>query len=1178
MLNKNKEKTGQVKKNSAIRRVVKFLSRLLLFIAFALALFLIGINFYLHSNQSKIFNNLPFLNHGYVTFKKADIRIFKDFPLATITLNDFELHDSLFTTHHIPLLDVEKITATTSLIDILDGVVELQTIRLEDGNISIFSDSTGFNNLTSLFPEKKIKPENDFKLKSNQLKLVWSNIDFQFIDAIKTTIIDGQIKDLTSELYLQKKEILADINMSLILNEMTFKKGQGSFSNGGHLKGQFQAKFNDGIITTDPFELTINDEHFLFNGTIDTNKETLSTLTFENNQTKFSNTIPLLSAPIQQQLTPYEIALPFYSKTTITGHFKEGEAPIVTVEFKFEDNKIKAGDYIFDQVTTDGFFKNRLYEGDNNWEENKKNFKIEFNDLAAVYEDFNIQSKKIAISSTPRHGPQFNSTVKINGKPLGISRWFQNDQFLFKNGRFNLLATLHGSLNDYQQIILNSEAKLDLKNFSVAYLPANSTFPFEQLSLLKKSGDAEFKIISDAIENGQDFKVDGGLKNLPALLFKIANRTSSDATFVSSKVSWTGFLDLFGKNGRLKKDEKKTDAQKKKSMKETIMGIQNNFQPRLSVLVDTLQYFDLLELHDFRSGVHFEDENTIVLEKTSFKYEEGDIYFQTKMDISDPKRTPFEFELHTQQLNLAKLLPPFDHFNIKLISDIENLPKNVSIDINHQGIMDDQKGLVPGLSTGEIVFKIDEGETLLGKIIYSPNINDPNKTIGQLKSLKTKMVIEGKPVVFNEFFKTDQFFFDKGRFFAQFDYEGNVANFEELLNTGNANFKLTNSEVYYKLADVTFPLTEIELDLHQDHADFNIFLHSDSLAQEINFSGNIHNLSEVILNNTGKNIKTNVTVASPKVKWQQFLDIFSPMNSGEKKSVDALKATVKGMLRTFDPNIQIQLDTFIYSDKIILRELETGIRLIDTAKLVLNKTGFKFHDGSISVNGVFDLGVKDAAPFSANFTSDELDVAKLIESLNYLHLPSIKNLEELSGQATMNLDLEGIIADDAKGLITEANKGILHFELTNIILKGFVPLDEIAAKLHMKKRFEEIRFAPISNRLEIKGPDIIIPQMEIQSNAINMFVEGTLSYGDNTNIWVSIPIDNLKKADRSIIPEKRGYAATRRKVYIEVTTDKNGDNRFKFRNTKRKFYKQRGILKQYKLDKKRDKEIRKLGN
>jgi len=88
-------------------------------------------------------------------------------------------------------------------------------------------------------------------------------------------------------------------------------------------------------------------------------------------------------------------------------------------------------------------------------------------------------------------------------------------------------------------------------------------------------------------------------------------------------------------------------------------------------------------------------------------------------------------------------------------------------------------------------------------------------------------------------------------------------------------------------------------------------------------------------------------------------------------------------------------------------------------------------------------------------------------------------------------------------------------------------------------------------------------------------MEGTLSYGDLTDIWVSIPLNNLKRTNRYIIPEKTGYAASKRKVYIEVTSDENGDNQFKFRLFKRRFYRTRGILEQYKIDKKRDRAIRK---
>ena len=140
---------------------------------------------------------------------------------------------------------------------------------------------------------------------------------------------------------------------------------------------------------------------------------------------------------------------------------------------------------------------------------------------------------------------------------------------------------------------------------------------------------------------------------------------------------------------------------------------------------------------------------------------------------------------------------------------------------------------------------------------------------------------------------------------------------------------------------------------------------------------------------------------------------------------------------------------------------------------------------------------------------------------------------------------------------------------------GLEPLDAIASRLRMEKRFQELRFAPITGEVSIKGQEVEFPRLEIQSNAIHLFMEGTLSYGDLTNIWVSIPINNLKRTNRWIIPEKTGYALAKRKVYIEVTSDEVGDNQFKFRMFKRKFYKSRGILDQYKIDKKRNHAIRK---
>jgi hypothetical protein len=325
--------------------------------------------------------------------------------------------------------------------------------------------------------------------------------------------------------------------------------------------------------------------------------------------------------------------------------------------------------------------------------------------------------------------------------------------------------------------------------------------------------------------------------------------------------------------------------------------------------------------------------------------------------------------------------------------------------------------------------------------------------------------------------------------------------------------------------------------------------------------------------NKSKQVKTNVSLTSPSIKWSEFLGLFTAKK--DSTNVLTLKKTTRGIMDAFSPTVCVYLDTFVYSDKMMLHSVQTGISLLDSTTLRLDETGFRFHDGKVQLHGNVNLGIEGATPFEAHFIADSLDVAKLLEGLDYLDIPSFKDIKKLSGQTNMKLDWSGVIKQGGKGIQSTANNGQLDFQLMNIVVKGFAPLDQLAAKIRMKKRFSEISFAPIENRLSFKGSDIEIPLMEIQSNAINMFIEGVYSYGDNTNIWVTIPFYNLKSANRAVIPEKRGYETARAKIFLEVTTDEKGENKFKFHLRKKKFYIQRGIKEEYKEDLKKYKKLRK---
>ena len=1162
------------------RKILKFSGIFLFIIGLIMVIAVFMANNYLASNKTKILKNLPFLNEGIISFDETAISLYKNFPKATITLNNVWVKDSLFKHHQRPLLQMKKLHAAFSLKDIWDKKIEVNSIQLEAGRIYILTQENGYSNVKNLLKRQLYEKQElneksawlDIEVNTKELDLTLSDIEVHLTNAVKTTDIHTKINYLNTNLDLEKENLAAQIELDLSIYQLVFKAEKGGFLSDSELRGTFDFVWQDSSVVIKPFDLNINEETFLFSGEFYTKGDNPSNLLFENLSTRLAKISPLLIPNIQKVLQPYDIPAPFYSKTKLVTTFNPDDHPIIEVLFQFKNQSVSVFDIPFKKTSVKGRFLNRIYEDERQETEGKKRFNLTLENVRTEQGQFLIQTDYAYAWKTPKTGPRLKSSLNITGKAKGISDWLQNDQFLFEKGTFELCADINGSLQDLNSIIIESNADLNLQDFSVNYQPANVQFPFRTLTLQKEEGDAFFTIINSSFQH--ELFLDGYLKNIPALLIALTNqKAKGQAAIKIKKLTWTDFLNFFGKNSLATNGKLKTEKGKKKSMKATVKGLYRNFEPVLGIQIDTLAYFDLLRLDKFKTGLHFKNEHTLILEETSFKYDGGQVSFSGQLDISHPHRTPFTFELTTTKLNLAKVLPSLNYLNIKMLKNLENLPDDLNLTIQHSGILDDEKGLIPNSSTGKIVFDVNKGKDLKGEITYQPD-KDTSLMVSKRAFGATHIELSGNPKVFNSFFKTDQFFFKEGQFNVAFDYKGNVKSIKELLSGGNAVFSLKESEVYYQPVGVTFPLTEIDLTLEADNANFDFYLLMDSLQEKIHLEGKIDHISELLLGKERDVLATEVNIAASKITWSHFLSIFAS-NKGNEAETESMKATVKGILEAFNPHFHVQVDSFVYSNLLVFEALKTGVHLKDSATVVLEETAFDFHGGHILVDGEFEVGQKLITPFAASIQTEHLALNELVQSLNYLSLPSLKNMAKLGGNVSMNFDLAGVIDDFQSTLIPNATKGKLAFDLQEVVVIGFEPLDAIATRLRMEKRFQELRFAPIIGEITIKGQEIEFPQLEIQSNAIHLFMEGTLSYGDLTDIWVSIPLNNLKRTNRYIIPEKTGYAASKRKVYIEVTSDEAGDNQFKFRLFKRRFYKNRGILEQYRIDKKRDRAIRK---
>ena len=1165
------------KKKRPLWKAVKISFWLLLLLVFLLVLFVFGTNLYLQSNKQKIFAEVSWLNQGSLSFDRAYISLYKNFPNASIVLKNVQLVDSMYAEHQRPVLVAEEIVAQWSLQDWRAKRFTLQDFTFKGGSFNWHKDSLGYSNLQSLFTKKEEQEAaswlDQIQVKKEEIQIHLIDFSIHVVDVLKTRDLQAKARDLKADLHFGENSLQAEVDLDLQVSQFIFQQKAGSFLDEAQLRGLVNIELDQDWIKIAPCQLQVNDQQFLFDGQIARDAEVISILNLKNKQTHLKSVLSLLPHKIKKVIAPYEVKGLFYSDTKI--HLTPGVPAQVEVQFELANNDLIIQGIPFQKAQLSGKFINRSAFHKITRRREKGTVRLELKNLQTQYGLFQLASEDILITSNPIDKAQIQSKVHVAGPASSISQWYQNDKFFFEEGAFRLNAEVQGPLHDINQLLIESTADLSLKELSILYQPAEVSIPIESLELIKKSGDAKFTILSTTLSKNYDYRMDGGLKNLAALLVSFSKESASSNVALEAKIlSWEDFISVFSKPPALKASLFKNERAIKQSMKKTIRGIYNKFQPSLSIAVDTFEYFDRMEFFNIKTGVHFENENVLVLEQTHFDLAQGSVNFNARLDISHPKETNFNIELQAQNINLAAVLPAFDFFNIGLLAEYDNLPNDFNLDIQMTGVIDDVKGLLPNSSKGVIQFKSEHHDNIVGTVSF-----EPLQAATTAQEMQTRIDLKGSPHLFNDFFKNDKFFFqDTGRFNAQFNYIGSVSSFDHLLDESKIDFTMVDAAVYYKEVDIVFPLDNVEVYLQQDTINYNLYMTSELLERELLITGDINNVSELLIGNTGKILSSKVKAYSPIINLEDAIQIFeTPPDSSQVKEqqIDTkMKKLIGSLLNRFHPSIQVDLDTMIINDKIQLTDLTTGCQLKDSTLLILEQTDFNFGDSKIGLNAILDLGLLNEEPFESHITTENLDLAKALYSFDYFGINSLKNAEQVDGTISFDLDFSGSLVD--LKLLEEKTKAQLDFNLQYLKLRGIKEITKIAKKLKVKRFFHQLEFAPINNQVTVKGSKIDIPQMEIQSTDLNLFVEGYVNDAKHTSIWLSIPIDNILRLGQETVPEKRGYAATKGKIFVEIFTRKNGKIRTKVRLRKKKFYKQGGNLEQYKLDKKAHRAIRKM--
>ncbi len=1033
--------------------------------------------------------------------------------------------------------------------------LSLENILLKNGHIHLHRDSTGQSNYANLFGEGKNNSKDKNKKTGGMIMAIdgahveLDNIDFALIDFPKNKHLEARLVKVQTELHTGS-DTSALVNVELDVDQLGFNTKKGAYLSESQVQGEIQAIYShEGIVLNSP-TLRINDEAFDVKARLYTDNKTPTTLTIEKQDARTATILPVLTSGIRDNISDYEVGGPFYAKAHIL--FTPGKKdPRVEVDLQVDNKTVIAKGQTINNAKLSATFINRIYDDHRQFGEDRRNVRLKIHHIKGGFNDLYIESENALLTSTLTHGDYLIARAKITDQAASASKFLKHDNFYFQDGQFTLSTDINGSLNNMDELITRTNLNLAMDDLEVYYPAGNTVLPFRILEI-KKNGEKTMFVIEGFTKSYQrPFQISGEIDHVEALLFpERRSQLQTEANIRASSISWEGVIALFGKEGIFSSAKKDSSNRSKQSMKQTLSGIQQSFHPIVRVVIDTVFYGKDIQLLDFNTGIKFDDERTLVLEETKFKIDKSNISLDGEVIINQLDFTQFDFDIELNHLDFDALMPKFDYFGVHLIKQIRDQPDNLSMQVKLSGELDDREGLRPESINAYITYESFAEDKFSGSITLKAN--------PATKRVEVIFGHSGHPRNFNHLLETDAYRFDKGWYTTSFQFDDNFESVAQMVEESTFGLTISDAEVYISELGVKVPLSRIEVASIDNMAYYYIMLQSDSLNQDLAFSGTVENIRHFAFDDTDDPYEVDLQISSSRLVWANLIKLFAFQNQGsEHKGGKILKESLTKVLRDFNPNVNVTIDKLEYSDRLHLNNIYAHAYL-DQDLLKIDSVQVSYGDSRIDATIHADMGHEVTLPFDMQLQLSNIHIGNTLDFFDYFNVAELREAKQIDGNIWFNLDMSAEMDLENKGFITDKTRADIGVELQDMVIEDLHTIDTIAERMGKEKRFELIRFAPIDSRIHVRGERIEIEETEIQSNAIHAFVEGTLDKHSPENLWISLPLQNLKKPDLEHVPKKTGYAGGGKKIYLQwISSQSDDDGKMKVRLRKKKFFQER---------------------
>ncbi len=218
----------------------------------------------------------------------------------------------------------------------------------------------------------------------------------------------------------------------------------------------------------------------------------------------------------------------------------------------------------------------------------------------------------------------------------------------------------------------------------------------------------------------------------------------------------------------------------------------------------------------------------------------------------------------------------------------------------------------------------------------------------------------------------------------------------------------------------------------------------------------------------------------------------------------------------------------------------TGRLSLEDNVLRAGELAFNALDGKVTATGLINSRYGSHAQIVCNARLTNVDIPRLFSEFNDFGQTSLQSRHMKGrGDATVQYasTLDNHLETD-EGSVT----AVADVEIRNGELIGFEPFQEMSRFLD-EDELKNVKFSTMRNRIEIARKTVVIPEMEIQTSALNVKGYGSHTFGNEIDYHFSVLTSELRKNKRRKTPppptavEDDGLGRTRLFLHMTGTVD-----------------------------------------